>query len=850
MSNYSSLKATINANIRANNNQEITGTILNSVLNAMVTALGASYQFGGVIGTGFSPTLSDSKCFYLAIDAGVYPNIPGLELQSSEMAVITYDSSLHFYKFRKDDGQVGNAYIGKYLNSTGGESSGLSATFGYCTDYVPVSNGDTIRWVYDLTTGPASSVLSLVLYDSNKSVLGSYQNNTAGGERTITLNNADVAFIRFSFYTAVFGRCRDLLYVNGSLAASVNNPLIGAFDRASEDVMLHLGLPIDGLANSDFGYYTLVNGVFSFSFIRDIKHTIITKGFQKGIAVSGIDFSISGAANSYFRIWGIKNETTIVSDWDMTYCAANVNNGIVYIKADQIPADVEKIIIDYPATHASDLWLSLGESISVDCLRLDEISDKVNVVTDFVGGTSFIGKGATYVQPDSEGAVKFLKPLNGRRYRLTKIKHETDSTLIPPTSGWTILDITCYKNGVATNLFNYAITSEEQPQLADYYDVEIPDNMDADYLAIRGRGIAGHRVEYRVELASDSVTGIMQFNPYDEFLPKFISAKKKAWINGALQSSPLVFAQISDCHADATNVSRAIAYLKQFENFIDFYVNTGDNALDQYSDGNSWYSGISGVSKFLYTIGNHDTASRSGSWYDWTAHVGVDAYNRYLAPYISSWGVTQPTGAATNGYCYYYKDFSTQSIRAIFLDMMNFDSTQDSWLVSTLESARQSGLSVMIVAHFPGREYTRIACRYSSLSPNYSGDDAINYASPTSVIPNATLHVQDFIDAGGTFIGWFVGHTHLDIIGKVDDYPDQIVFSVDTARCYNSYNSTNADYNSIRGTKNEDGFAVISINVDLHIVKIFKVGRNFDVNGVHKDSFCINYLTGEILSDS
>ena len=48
MSNYNSLKATINANIKTNGNQEITGSVLNSVLNAMVTTIGAGYQYAGV----------------------------------------------------------------------------------------------------------------------------------------------------------------------------------------------------------------------------------------------------------------------------------------------------------------------------------------------------------------------------------------------------------------------------------------------------------------------------------------------------------------------------------------------------------------------------------------------------------------------------------------------------------------------------------------------------------------------------------------------------------------------------------------------------------------------------------
>ena len=74
MSNYNSLKATIDANIKQNGNQEITGQILNSVLNQMVTTLGAGYQFAGVATTATNPGTPDAKVFYIANGKGTYTN--------------------------------------------------------------------------------------------------------------------------------------------------------------------------------------------------------------------------------------------------------------------------------------------------------------------------------------------------------------------------------------------------------------------------------------------------------------------------------------------------------------------------------------------------------------------------------------------------------------------------------------------------------------------------------------------------------------------------------------------------------------------------------------------------------
>ena len=97
MSEYSSLKATINASVKTNGNQEITGSIMNSVLNAMVNSLGAGYQFIGVAtpttpGTAQNP---DYKCFYLATTPGTYTNLGGLVVTDGEVALLKYDSSWH-----------------------------------------------------------------------------------------------------------------------------------------------------------------------------------------------------------------------------------------------------------------------------------------------------------------------------------------------------------------------------------------------------------------------------------------------------------------------------------------------------------------------------------------------------------------------------------------------------------------------------------------------------------------------------------------------------------------------------------------------------------------------------------
>ena len=97
MSNYNTLKTTIDANIKQNGNQEITGPILNSVLNQIVNILGTGYQFAGVatLDPATEPGTPDAKVFYIANGKGTYTNFGGLEVTEDEVVVLYWDSAWH-----------------------------------------------------------------------------------------------------------------------------------------------------------------------------------------------------------------------------------------------------------------------------------------------------------------------------------------------------------------------------------------------------------------------------------------------------------------------------------------------------------------------------------------------------------------------------------------------------------------------------------------------------------------------------------------------------------------------------------------------------------------------------------
>ena len=93
MSNYNSLKSTIDANIKQNGVQAITGQILNAVLNAMVDALGVGYIYKGIASPSTAPGTPDQKIFYLATSAGTYTNFGEIVVSDGEIAILKFDSA-------------------------------------------------------------------------------------------------------------------------------------------------------------------------------------------------------------------------------------------------------------------------------------------------------------------------------------------------------------------------------------------------------------------------------------------------------------------------------------------------------------------------------------------------------------------------------------------------------------------------------------------------------------------------------------------------------------------------------------------------------------------------------------
>lgn len=455
----------------------------------------------------------------------------------------------------------------------------------------------------------------------------------------------------------------------------------------------------------------------------------------------------------------------------------------------------------------------------------------VGVVASFDGANiSLARSGKVYgFVPGQTYRVNFLNPnvpladTSGSNYRFQLGAYDSTGTLITYLLGW------------ATS-----------SQLPDYVDIVIPEN--TEYLQAQGRCLAGYSCPVSFFPVNSSVISgdILDNNPENEFQPKFMSAAKRYYTTSdASQPLPLILLHLSDIHANWDNVARFIRFRDKYKSFIDVSICTGDIAADKLTDGVTGYTSI--AHDILTVIGNHDTRGASG----WQDYINKPAYDALIGPNVANWGVTQPSNAVAAGKCYYYKDFAEKHLRLVVVDIMAYDSTEDSWLADVLASAKSSNLHVVIATHFAGARvqaevdqpvFTKVPCNYTTLYEVGNDSNVLFGYNPNAYMLTAT--VDSFMTGGGKFVGYIQGHFHADFVAKLAKYPNQLIYAVGATKA-----GEMRDFNHVVGTRNQDEFQIIAIDTHNTIVKLYKVGAFYDRYGRSKGSVCVNYSTGEVLGE-
>ena len=318
---------------------------------------------------------------------------------------------------------------------------------------------------------------------------------------------------------------------------------------------------------------------------------------------------------------------------------------------------------------------------------------------------------------------------------------------------------------------------------------------------------------------------------------------------------PLVLLHYSDIHGRVSNQNRINEFREYFKDFIDDTIQTGDLVTSYWGDGSAFGDESdpdnSPNRDILSVIGNHDVASKSGGDFVWHTYQGLQAYERYIKPYVEYWDVEQPTGADENGYCFYYKDYTTEGIRLVVIDAFDNDetyqATQQAWFADVLASARTSGLAVLVASHF------RIKCESLMRSP-FTMPFAATENPDSSIFndPYVPL-VKAFIDAGGELIGWISGHSHYDAISKTSAAQgDQINVCIANAGRFGSTATTLYLTNAMievdfSDWKTFDLFNIMAIDTRYKFITLYRIGSNYDKMGRRIETTTIKYNTGEII---
>lgn len=446
---------------------------------------------------------------------------------------------------------------------------------------------------------------------------------------------------------------------------------------------------------------------------------------------------------------------------------------------------------------------------------------------------------------------------NGKRVDVF-IPAYTDFDIIVETDAFDTSILYCYQNETTNMAFSTDFPSNTRRTYNTYYDItgitlyaKSADITQSGDFTIKVTLKNKDGIEYRLANAELGISksDILNLNPQDEMLPLFQHAKgstEEGGNYGANRPKCLVLAHFSDIHGDGENLNRIVRFTDTYKDYIDDVVCTGDIARDNASSNGveedfSWWSN-NGGENVLMTIGNHDTNVVVGTTSNWRDYGKVNTYNKYFAPFIDNWGVTQPSDAASGGKCYYYKDYPAYNIRVIALDCMYYDADHDAWFVDVLADARTKGYAVITMAHALGDSGENIECTYSAI--NTTAGPALLDSGEYIFCANVHSRIDDFIAAGGTFICFLGGHYHRDLFGLVKGTDNKQLYSL--AACAGSY-APGRDFDGTIGTRSQDCFNIVAVDPTLKLVKLFKVGCQYDNYMRQKGTLCYNYETHKLV---
>ena len=347
-------------------------------------------------------------------------------------------------------------------------------------------------------------------------------------------------------------------------------------------------------------------------------------------------------------------------------------------------------------------------------------------------------------------------------------------------------------------------------------------------------------VYIKEQINVDEPTDIVKVNEIVPTRRKFQQLKRtiKGTGNSSYTNRPnLILVHYSDIHQGKANIDRINEYCTYWKDNIDDVILTGDgvqSSFNQTTD-EAWSEFWQGSEKTLFCIGNHDTAHYdSSTGYDWDYYIGQPAYERYFQPNIQQWSVVHD---GNTSHCYYYKDYLDQKVRLIVIDVIGWDSNELEWFEGVLSNAITNELHVVVASHYPASMNFQ-QCSFTSLRSRLT--------LPSDVLPADALNAVDtFITNNGHFITWLTGHEHRDLLGTIQNHPNQLCVVIGTARA--TANTVYDNIERIVNTKSFDLFNVVSIDTIGMTLTLFRVGADLDMTLRHIGTLCYDYANKLLL---
>lgn len=860
---YSTLKEAVQAVIRANGNNEITGPVLQSALMSMINSLGAAYQFAGIAYDWTTPGTPDHNVAYIA-GPGTYPNFNAAFVPDESVGVFMYDGTWTIQitdigrKILTPVDYLKNSLFYHYvLPSLVWSSNGYHRHI-----VIPVTAGQ----IYKITGGDEATSFAWLVSHA--------QTSTAGDPAPVVEGSSVITVpANGTIYAEVPETARYMCIRSGNTNTGTGREALPAsiylaeseLDKIYED-LAEMSQEIDELSGEIENItYPMDRITRPYSILSTGKYGTSTSYNHYVVKVTeGMKIALKATSGRYG--FTTMNDNP-VSGGDIPLVSGQTMTDITAETVVEVPAGAAFMVTNFTGVEGFVSTLKIDQqkkdeatlgmlaqvlSYGVKFNGFDKVTLRNGTITNAGNAQAVCQNAVLAINGSEEIGIYTDRPLpEGHYYKYFNGTYSRTSGAVNSTN---LRRYTVPGTSVKSNIIKPPTLDSVATGFA-FGIVEYDEN--DTIVPIRTLDFFGYNV-WIVRTATaggeeEDRTSILWLNNEYEWRPKMLSARKRYYTSSVTNKPhPTTIAHISDIHSNWPNVQRFLEFCDYYSSLIDLRVNTGDTVLDSFSstalDG---YAAISGVGSIINITGNHDTSRYEGGVRDWRYYCGLPVYNALIAPYVSGWGVVQPSGAAANGYCYFYKDIASKLLRVVFVDIMAYDATQDAWLATVLEGAKTNGYHVLIATHFAGSTapghgedptFTKVPCNYTTIYGLGGSSSSLNSYNPNAYLMMAT--VQNWIDGGGVFVGYIQGHYHADFVAKVAAYPSQLIFSIGSSKA-----GEVRDYNHIVGTRMQDEFQIVSVDTYLHTIKCYKVGANVDLYGRHKNSICVDYLSGDIISE-